>query len=553
MYSIVAPIVLSRPAGARVRTRLRLTAADEAVLRTVGTQLGHLASTDLAWRCRLGSGDEQRAHRKRVLTNQSSSRWAGSITRTSNDQWERALANLADHRIQLCRATRRIQARLRIPVGDRRGRVCGYATQAERFAKQRRLQRLMAELASIEDRMGAGRMSVCRGGRQLANLGNTLAQCRVGIGEGDAGKPQMTKQEWLARWQAKRLYLSADGDAMYPLGNGTIMVHPEERWCEIKLPAPLAHLANRPRRRYRLDCLVSFTHRADEWATQAVSGAVHYDISYQPDRNRWYLDASWRIETVQPPTLQELRSCRALGVDLNADHLACWVLDPNGNPVGPPYTIGLDLVGLPASTRDGRLRAAITVILRIAVASGCQTLVVENLNFADVRQVGRESLGRGRRGKRFRNIVSGMPTRKFRSALVSMASNQGLWVIAVDPGWTSKWGHYWQTPLNQSSKPSINVTRHHAAAVVIGRRGLGMRARRRPGVTGHDRRIVTGELPARPDRRDRLGYKGSGPPRGRWAAESPRKTRPAERIRLGDQAVQDRSGQPGSDSVLPTR
>ena len=553
MYSIAAPIILSRPGGARVRTRLRLTAADEAVLRTVGTQLGHLASADLAWRCRLGSGDEQRALRKRVLTHQSSSRWAGSITRTSNDQWERALANLADRRIQLRRATRRIEARLRIPVGDRRGRVRGYATQAERFAKQRRLQRLKAELASTEDRMRAGRVSVCRGGRQLANLGNTLAQCRLGMGEGDAGKPQMTKQDWLARWQANRLYLSADGDAMYPLGNGTIMVHPEERWCEIKLPAPLAHLANRPRRRYRLDCLVSFTHRADEWATQAVSGAVRYDISYQPDRDRWYLDASWRIEMVQPPTLHELRRYRALGVDLNADHLACWVLDPNGNPVGPPHTIGLDLAGLPASTRDGRLRAAITVILRIAVASGCRTLVVENLNFADVRQVGRESLGRGRRGKRFRNIVSGMPTRKFRSALVSMASNQGLWVIAVDPGWTSKWGHYWQTPLSQSSKPSIIVTRHHAAAVVIGRRGLGMRARRRQGVTGHDRRIVTGELPAGPDRSDRLGYKGSGPPRGRRAAESPRKTRPAERIRLGDQAVQDRSGQPGSDSVLPTR
>jgi hypothetical protein len=139
----------------------------------------------------------------------------------------------------------------------------------------------MAELARIEDRLGAGRMSVCRGGRQLATLGNTLAQCQLGIGEGDTAKPKMTKQEWLARWQAKRLYLSADGDAMYPLGNGTIMVHPEERWCEITLPAPLAHLANRPRRRYRLDCPVSFTHRADEWATQAVSGAVRYDISYQ--------------------------------------------------------------------------------------------------------------------------------------------------------------------------------------------------------------------------------------------------------------------------------
>ena len=444
-----------------------------------------------------------------------------------------------------------IEARLRVPVGDRLGRVRGYATQAERFAKQRRLQRLMAELASIEDRIDAGRMSVCRGGRHLASLGSTLAQCRLATGGENASKPQMTRQEWLVRWQSKRLHLSADGDAKYPLGNGTIIVHPDEQWCEIKLPAPLAHLANRPRGRYRLDCPVSFTHRAGEWATQAFSGAVRYDITYQPDRGRWYLDASWRVETVEPPTLNKLRSYRALGIDLNADHLACWVLDRNGNPVGTPHTIGLDLAGQPASTCDGRLRTAITVMLHIAVTNGCKTLVVENLNFADVRQVGRETLGRGRRSKRFRKIVLGIPTRKFRLALVSMAANRGLWVIAVDPGWTSKWGHYWQAPLHKSSKPSITVTRHHAAAVVIGRRGLGMRARRRPGVTGHDRRIVTGELPTRPDRRDALGHKGPGPPRDRRAAASPRKTRPAERIRFGDQAVQDRSGQPGSGQSFP--
>jgi hypothetical protein len=48
------------------------------------------------------------------------------------------------------------------------------------------------------------------------------------------------------RWDAERLFLIADGDAAYPLGNGTIMVHPDEQWCEIKLPAPLAQLANRP-------------------------------------------------------------------------------------------------------------------------------------------------------------------------------------------------------------------------------------------------------------------------------------------------------------------
>jgi hypothetical protein len=86
MRLISEPFVVARPAGARVRTRLRLTAADQAVVRAVGEHLGRLAGADVAWRCRLGRGGEQRAVRKRTLTSQSSSRWAGSITRTSNDQ-----------------------------------------------------------------------------------------------------------------------------------------------------------------------------------------------------------------------------------------------------------------------------------------------------------------------------------------------------------------------------------------------------------------------------------------------------------------------------------
>jgi hypothetical protein len=119
----------------------------------------------------------------------------------------------------------------------------------------------------------------------------------------------------------------------------------------------------------------------------------------------------------------------------------------------------------------------------------CQSILTENLDFADARQLGRETLGRGRRGKRFRRTVAGMPTRRFRDLLVGMAANHGLWVIAVDPAWTSVWGRrYWQAPLNQSTKRSVTVSSHHAAAVVIGRRRLGLGARRWPGVPDHDRR-----------------------------------------------------------------
>jgi len=217
---------------------------------------------------------------------------------------------------------------------------------------------------------------------------------------------------------------------------------------------------------------------------------------------------------------------------------------------GEPATIALDLDGLPASTRNGRLRAAVAAIIRLARAGQCRSIMVEDLDFTDARQTGRETLGRGKRGKRFRRTVAGMPTRAFRDLLVGMAANANLWVVTVDPAWTSRWGQrYWQEPLTESTKTSVAVSRHHAAAVVIGRRGLGLGARRRPGVTRPHRRMGKGELPARPGGRA-VGCEGPGPPGGQRAAAQPHKTCQAERIRLGNQAVQDRLGPPQQDSLL---
>src|SRR5919204_1470756 len=106
MRRVAAPFVVAPPWGARIRTRLRVSAADERVLRQVGAQLGRLAGQDLCWRCRLGPGDDQRSIRKQALTGACSSRWAGAITRTSNDQWQRGFKNLLDTRAGLQRAAR---------------------------------------------------------------------------------------------------------------------------------------------------------------------------------------------------------------------------------------------------------------------------------------------------------------------------------------------------------------------------------------------------------------------------------------------------------------
>jgi hypothetical protein len=558
MRRLAAPFVVAPPRGARIRTRLRLSAGDAAVVGEVGAQLGCLASQDLAARCRLGPGPDQRTIRKQALTAACSSRWAGAITRTSNDQRERGFKNLLDTRAGLQRAAKKLRARLAVPIGAQHGRTRGYASRAERFQKQRRLQHLRAKLVEMEERIGTGRVSVCRGGRRLARLRHAL----------DRDEVALTKDEWRARWEAARLFLTADGEADKPWGNETIRVHPDEQWLETRLPTPLAHLSNTPGRAptYRLSCPVSFTHRGDEWAAQAASGAVRYDISLDPakgaDKGRWYLDASWRLPARPVPSLAELRTHRSLGVDLNADHLAAWVLNPAGDPLGPPVTIPLDLGGQPAATRDGRLRAAVAGLLRLATAHGCRSLTVENLDFADARQTGRERLGRGRRGKRFRQLVSGMPTRAFRDLLVGMAANQGLWIIAVDPAWTSVWGgRYWQQPLNQSARPPVIVSGHHAASVVIGRRGLGHRARRRgwcgptPPADGEGRAADSAGRPTttRAASAARVVVpepttQGPGGPGGQRAGPPMRacKTRLPERGAVGNQAAQDRSVSPVS-------
>jgi hypothetical protein len=306
---------------------------------------------------------------------------------------------------------------------------------------------------------------------------------------------------------------------------------------------PLAHLANRPHGRYRLACPVAFTYRGDEVAAQAASGAVRYDINMNPERQRWYLAASWTVNPQPVPSVQQAVAKGVVAVDLNADHLACWTVDQRGNPVGPPVTVPLSLAGLPTLTRDGHLRAAISAVLKLAQAHGVQAVAIENLGFADARASGREMLGRGRRGKRRRRIIMGLPTGRFRERLTQMAHNQMLWVVAADPAYTSRWGRqHWLTPLQQKTR-TTTVTEHHAAAVVIGRRALGYRARRRAGILDGDQRI-TGASNCRPGRPQAGCVHGPGPPGPRPRTAPAGQTGRGNRDRPRAQAAQDRSEPP---------
>jgi hypothetical protein len=189
---------------------------------------------------------------------------------------------------------------------------------------------------------------------------------------------------------------------------------------------------------------------------------------------------------------------------------------PDGNPSGLPVTIPLDLDHLPASRRDGRLRAAVTTLISIAQTHGCAAVAVEDLDFAAARDLGREHAGRrpsrGRRGRAWRGMIAGLPTGRFRDRLTQMTANAGLHVIAVDPAYTSRWAaEHWLGPLRDQHQDQV-TTGHHAAAVVIGRRAHGHRARRRAGKTGRGQR--TAGRRATPEHPSHGSDQGTaGPPR----------------------------------------
>jgi len=540
LREVALPFAVAGPGGARVRTRLRLSAQDQAVLQAAGRHLGSLASADLAARCAEGPLDGQgraasRAARKRALTAASSSRWAGTITRTTEDQWQLSWRNLQAAHAGLSARVRAIEARLAVPAGGTAGRVRGYATAADRHAKQARLQVLTARQAATGQRIARGQVSVTRGGRRLLRTRANLDAAAI------------TKDQWRAEWDARRLFLTADGEKDKAWGNETIRFQPDEGWLEVRLPGPLGPLANRPHGRYRLSCPVAFPYRGDAVAAQAATGAIRYDISLDPARGRWYLDASWRLPARPAPSLANLRARPVLAVDLNHGHLAAWVITPDGNPSGPPVTIPLDLDHLPASQRDGRLRAAITTLIGIARAGGCAAVAVEDLDFADARELGREHAARrpcrGRRGRGYRRMIAGLPTGKFRDRLTQMTANAGLHVIAVDPAYTTRWAaEHWLGPLRDQHQDQV-MTGHHAAAVVIGRRAHGHRARRRAGKTGRGQRTAGRRAtPRAPQPRQRP--RNSRPPKARRQPPPWHQTAAATGTSPPDQAAHHRSGPP---------
>ena len=449
------PQWVSEPSACSIRTRIKGSERDFEVLEILGDYLGHLANLDLTW----AQDNVTARERKKRLTMEANARWANSIMAETDRRIKSERTNRWRHLSSIGRAISCINKRLNAKSDNQYYKP--YLNASVAGLKIIRRQNLIDRLNKIK----TSPISIVRGGHALWQKRQNLKATGL------------TLAAWQAQWQAARMFLSAKGSKDESFGNCTMQVNPETGICSIALPASLAKIyANSPDgKHYILDAKIEFFHRQNEWLGRAQSKtteakAITYTISHRFElKGRWYLDAAWTYQNSESPAVHP-KLKRRLGVDLNADHLAVWPINNDGNPVGKPSHIPLNLKGLPSSTKDGRICWAISQMLKLAVKLNAD-LACENLGWAD--QTGRDDQIQGRA---FRKTCAGFPTAKFRKYLTLMAHNAGVSIVIVDPAYTSQWG---QEHWGNFQVANHQTTSHEAAAIVISRRSQGQSARRR--------------------------------------------------------------------------
>ena len=239
----------------------------------------------------------------------------------------------------------------------------------------------------------------------------------------------------------------------------------------VRLPAALAHLGkhvtiNGVRFAYGaqniLKALASSRvvsgKTGDGKPTRRLDGTA---LTYRFVRDKW----GWRVMvSVAVAAVQQLthRFLGAIGIDINADHLAQSEVDRHGNVIGFKR-IDTIVRGKMADQRAAVLGDAARDIAQMAKRA-CKPVVLEHLDF-QVKKSQLEGLDRHRS-----RILSALAYRHAAEMIKAACFRTGVEVIEVNPAYSSVIG-----AVNHAQQHGISV--HLGAAVALARRGLGLSER----------------------------------------------------------------------------
>ena len=330
--------------------------------------------------------------------------------------------------------------------------------------KRRRLANLRFGLAGLEADVAAGRVRLCFGSKRLWRKQHDLEVNGYG-----------SHEEWLVDWRDSR------SDEFFVLGS-----RDETAGCQlcvatiaedgslnlrVRMPDSLAEhhgkylLIQSVRFAYGHDQVLAALQSNSEYAgykrqhgeKEARSTNLGQAISYRfkRDAKGWRVFVTTRMMDV--PVVTDRRR-GAIGVDLNADHLAVAETDASGNSLNagrvPLFTYGKSTHQAEALIGD-----AVASVVACAKEAG-KPIVIERLDFRQKKAV-LEGESRG-----YSRMLSSFSYGKVKAYFISRGHRQGVEIHQVNPAYSSVIGR-----VKFMERYGLSV--HQAAALVLARRLLG--------------------------------------------------------------------------------
>jgi len=331
------------------------------------------------------------------------------------------------------------------------------AGSLKRHRKRRRMARLAGTLARLKQDRQDGILRLCFGSGKLFHAQHHL----------DANH-YPDHAAWKRDWQdarsdeffvlgSKDETAGCQGCQLTPKGNGIYRVR-------LRLPkAPLdpdharpTHIEFEARFEYGRDQIDAALVAGIALSFRFLRGGRSQSTSRTPQGGA---GKGWRMllsTQVQGAASLDLLP-GALGIDINADHLALTLMDRDGNPL-ETFRIPLVTYGCSSKQAKARIGDAVKQVIRIAQAAQVG-IVIEKLDFTAKKRAMKDQ------GVRYARMLSSLAYSAILDAVKARAFDAGIRVQEVNPAYTSIIG-------KQKYTRRYGLSNHGAAALVIARRSL---------------------------------------------------------------------------------
>ena len=338
-------------------------------------------------------------------------------------------------------------------------------TRADKLhQKKRRLCLLQARLSALQADQASGKVRLCFGAKKLFHAQFELQA------NGYASHEDW-RRDWLAERSSQFFVLGSKDESAGCQGCQAAVAQDGSLALTLRLPDALSSQGKYLtltgiRFAYGHGEIVAALNSSQRISTQTKAGVatvkrVGTALSYRfvRDAKGWRVFVSCQAQAVN---IETNRSVGAIGMDLNADHLAVSEIDRFGNCVAT-RRIDLHTYGKSSDQAKALMGDAAVSIVEQARQAG-KPVVIEKLHFqkkkAELETVNRKQA----------RMLSSFSCNKVTSGIKAAAFRAGVEVIEVNPAYTSVIG-----AVNHAQKNGVSV--HQGAALAIARRGLGLSER----------------------------------------------------------------------------